>query len=364
MTDSMTVPSDVEHTASHWSPPPRGRLQGIIMVLAAIGVITIVLYIWKLPPFDAGLQQTDNAYVRGRTTVIAPQVSGYIVQVAGQDFAQVKRGEVLVRIDDEVYQAQVDEATANLGVANADLSNNQQAHAARMAGIESQVAATAGAQARLLRARADMQRANALVMDGAISTRERDQARADFSQAQAEVQQAGAQESIAREELRTVDVGREGLEAQVRVAQAKLRAAQIDLNHTVIQAPEDGVLGEVGVRLGQFVTHGTQLMSVVPADHWIVANYKEAQTKAIAPGQIATLRIDALGGATLKGHVERLSPATGSEFAVLKPDNATGNFVKVPQRIGVRISVDPDQPFESSLRPGMSVEVDVDTLHR
>ncbi|WP_230633830.1 MULTISPECIES: HlyD family secretion protein [Pseudomonas] len=248
MTDSMTVPSDVEHTASHWSPPPRGRLQGIIMVLAAIGVITIVLYIWKLPPFDAGLQQTDNAYVRGRTTVIAPQVSGYIVQVAGQDFAQVKRGEVLVRIDDEVYQAQVDEATANLAVAKADLSNNQQAHAARMAGIESQVAATAGAQARLLRARADMQRANALVMDGAISTRERDQARADFSQARAEVQQAGAQESIAREELRTVDVGREGLEAQVRVAQAKLRAAQIDLNHTVIQAPEDGVLGEVGVR--------------------------------------------------------------------------------------------------------------------
>jgi multidrug resistance efflux pump len=151
------------------------------------------------------------------------------------------------------------------------------------------------------------------------------------------------------------------LEAQVAAAKAALTAAQIDLDHTVIRAPETGQVGEVGVRLGQYVTNGTQLMALVPADRWVIANYKEAQTAHMAPGALASFQVDALAGAKFTGHVEQLSPAAGSEFSVLKPDNATGNFVKVPQRIGVRIAIDPGQKMAERLRPGMSVTTRVDT---
>ena len=171
----------------------------------------------------------------------------------------------------------------------------------------------------------------------------------------------GPETEIARQNIRTIDVGRGGLEAQVAAAQAALRSAEIDLEHTVIMAPEAGQVSEVGVRLGQYVTNGTQLMSLVPSERWVIANYKEAQTAHMAPGQAASFRVDALAGAKFSGRVEQLSPAAGSEFSVLKPDNATGNFVKVPQRIGVRIAIDPNQPDFARLRPGMSVISRIDT---
>ena len=192
-----------------------------------------------------------------------------------------------------------------------------------------------------------MARVNDLVSDGSVSIRERDQTLAALRQAQAQA--------------RLENGGQGSFEAQVDAARAQLDLAQIDLEHTVIIAAVDGQVSEIGVRVGQYVTNGTQLMSLVPADRWVIANFKEAQVANIAPGQPATFRVDALNGARFKGHVERLSPAAGSEFAVLKPDNATGNFVKVPQRIGVRIAVDPGQPLAARLAPGMSVEATVDT---
>jgi multidrug resistance efflux pump len=213
----------------------------------------------------------------------------------------------------------------------------------------------------LLKARADMARASELVGDGSVSIRERDQTLAALQQAEAQVRQAEASEEVARQNVRSVDVGRPGLEAQVDAARAQLSAAQVDLDHTVIQAAEDGQLGEVDVRLGQFVTNGTELTALVPEDRWVIADYKEAQTAHMTTGLSATFTVDALRGARLNGHVEQLSPATGSEFAVLKPDNATGNFVKVPQRIGVRIAIDPGQALAARLRPGMSVEARVQT---
>ena len=155
------------------------------------------------------------------------------------------------------------------------------------------------------------------------------------------------------------------LEAPGRGCQRQqLRLAEIDLDNTIIRAPEDGQVGEVGVRLGQYVTNGVQLLSLVPPERWVIANFKEAQTRRVRPGQPAVLSVDALGGARFKGHVERLSPAAGSEFAVLKPDNATGNFVKVPQRLGVRIAIDPGEALAARLRPGMSVEARIDTRSR
>jgi multidrug resistance efflux pump len=150
----------------------------------------------------------------------------------------------------------------------------------------------------------------------------------------------------------------------VDAARAQLELAQIDLGHTVITATADGQVSETGVRVGQYVTNGTLLMSLVPADRWIVANFKETLVANIVPGQAASFRVDALNDARFSGHVERLAPAAGSEFAVLKPDNATGNFVKVPQRIGVRIAIDPGQPLAARLAPGMSVEASVVTESR
>lgn len=343
-----------------WRPDPRRPATLAFIAILAFALVLVILAAWRLPPFG-GSAVTDNAYVRGRTTVIAPQVSGYVTQVAVRDYERVRKGQVLVRIDQRIYGARVAQAHAALDAQLAALANSTQAHAARTAGLQGQAAGLASAQAQLLRAKADMARADDLVRDGSISVREHDQTVAALRAAEAGVRQAQAANRIAREDIRTVDVGRGGLEAQVEAARAQLRLAEVDLSNTTIAAPEDGQVGEVGVRLGQYVTNGTQLVSLVPADRWVIANYKEAQTRKIAPGQPATLKVDALGGAKVKGHVERISPAAGQEFAVLKPDNATGNFVKVPQRIGVRIAIDPDQPLAARLRPGMSVEASIDT---
>jgi multidrug resistance efflux pump len=330
----------------------------LVITLALVAVFAI-LGAWHLLPFQRDSATTENAYVRGRTTIIAPQVSGYVVKVVARDYQTVPSGTVLALIDDRIYRARVEQARANVAAAEAQLANSIQQRASREAGLLSQTAGISNAQAQLLRAKADMARARDLASDGSISIRERDQTLAALAQAEAQARQAGASQEIARQDIRTVDVGRDGLKAQVMAAKAQLRLAEIDLSNTVIRAPEGGQLGEIGVRLGQYVTNGTQLMALVPPDRWVIANFKEAQTRGMAEGQHARIAVDALGGAELKGRVEHISPAAGSEFAVLKPDNATGNFVKVPQRIGVRIVIDPDQPLAAKLRPGMSVEARV-----
>lgn len=313
--------------APHVWRPPRKRIRTIVLiVLLAMGALLAVLTAWNLPPFAGGRERTDNAYVRGLTMNVAPQVSGYVMAVEVRDYEQVHAGQVLARIDDRIYKARVAAARANLS--------------AQLAGL-------ANARAQLLRARADMARVNDLVSDGSVSLRERDQTLAALRQAEAQARQANG--------------GQGSFEAQVDAARAQLELAQIDLEHTVIAAAANGQVSEVGVRVGQYVTNGTQLMSLVPSDRWVIANFREAQVANMAPGQHATFTVDALNGARFTGRIERLAPAAGSEFAVLKPDNATGNFVKVPQRIGVRIAIDPGQSLAARLAPGMSVEAVVDT---
>jgi multidrug resistance efflux pump len=347
--------------AEHWHPSPKHPLAIVVLVLAVVAAVLVVLAAWGLPPFQGSTEKTENAYVRGRTVMIGSQVSGSVVAVLVKDYEQVHSGQILARVDDRIYRARVEQARANVGAAQANLANSTQARASGDAEVKSEVASLGSARAQLLKARADMARANELVGDGSVSVRERDQTLAALRQAEAQVHQAEASEEVSRQNVRTVDVARPGLEAQVDAARAQLSAAQVDLEHTVIRAAEDGQLGEVGVRLGQFVTNGTQLTALVPEDRWVIADYKEAQTAHMTIGQSATFTVDALGGARLNGHVERLSPAAESEFAVLKPDNATGNFVKVPQRIGVRIAIDPGQALAARLRPGMSVEARVET---
>jgi multidrug resistance efflux pump len=344
-----------------WAPPRGGRGATLGFIALAIAGVLLILYAWRLPPFVSTIESTENAYVRGQTTIIAPQVSGYVAEVLVQDFDTVRPGQVIARIDDRIYRQRVDQAIAARAGQLATLANAEQSRRSSQATLGGQAAAVLNARAQLLRAQADMRRVNELVREGSVSLRERDQTLAALRQAEAGVLQAQAQRSVAAEQVRTVQVGRGGLQAAVSGGDAAVRLAQIDLSNTVIRAPQDGRLGEVAVRLGQFVTAGTQLTTLVPPRVWVSANFKEAQTARIAPGQRATVRVDALGGAELQGTVERLSPAAGSEFSVIRPDNATGNFVKVAQRITVRIALDTRDPLYRRLSPGMSVEARVDT---
>jgi len=344
-----------------WAPPRSGIKMTLLFAGLLIAGALLVLYAWGLPPFRTTVETTDNAYVRGQTTVIAPQVNGYVVEILVQDFQQVKAGDALVRIDDRIYRQRVQQAQANLAAQIANLDNSQQSQRSSEASVAGQNAAVQSARAQLARAQADMNRVSELVAEGSVSLRERDQTLATLRQAEAGVQQAAAQSTIAREQVRTVTVGRGGLEAGVANARAALELAQIDLANTVIRAPQAGQVSELGVRLGQYVTAGSQLLFLVPSNVWVVANFKEAQTAGIMPGQRAVVTVDALGGQELTGQVQQLAPAAGSEFSVIRPDNATGNFVKVPQRIAVRIMLDPRQPLIARLRPGMSVEARVDT---
>jgi multidrug resistance efflux pump len=346
---------------SGWHPVPNSaRVIGVVTLIVLVGVLA-VLAAWRLPPFANDVQRTENAYVKGETTLISPQVSGYVWKVFVQDYEKVEAGQILAKIDDRIYQQRVEQARAQLDGQRASLANNAQSLASRQATRASAEAAVVNAEAQLSRAQADQRRANDLVKDGSVSVREADQTRAALRQAEAAVAQTKASGNIATQDIRTVQVNQGSLRAGVEAAEAALHAAQIDLDNTVIRAPESGRLGDVGVRVGQYVTNGTQLMFLVPPRLWVVANYKEAQTGRIAPGQVAWFTVDALEDVRVSGHVERISPAAGSEFAVLKPDNATGNFIKVAQRISVRIVVDPNQAIASRLRPGMSVEARVNT---
>jgi multidrug resistance efflux pump len=347
--------------ARGWAPPKRGWRFTLLLAVFAVAGALLALWAWDLPPFSHAIESTDNAFVRGQTTIISPQVTGYVREVLVQDYQQVAAGQVLVRIDDRSYAQRLEQAQANVATQNAALANWRQSQRSAAAQIAAQDAAVLNAQAQVTRSRTDLARVQDLAVDRSVSLRERDQAVATLRQSEAALSQAQAQHTIAQEQARTVDVNRASLEAAVQSAIAAQELAQIDLSNTVIKAPRAGELGEIGVHVGQFVTAGTQLLFLVPTNVWVVANFKEAQTAHMRPGQLATVRVDALAGETLRGRVSRISPATGSEFAVIRPDNATGNFVKVPQRIGVRIELDPGQPLLDRLRPGLSVIARVDT---
>lgn len=317
-----------------------------IFTAAAIGLVgvLVILYAWQLPPFTRHSQFTDNAYVRGQTTFISPQVNGYITAVNVKDFAIVQPGEVLFQIDDRIYKQRVHQAQATLAMKEAALRNNLQQRKSAEATIAKNEAALQNARAQNLKIQADLKRIQQLTADGSLSIRERDSARASAAQGAADIEQAKA-----------------ALEADVASAKAALELAQIDLQNTQIIAPTGGQLGQISVRLGAYVSAGTHLTSLVPPQHWVIANLKETQLAEVRVGQPVTFTVDALNGETFHGKVQSISPATGVEFSAISPDNATGNFVKIAQRIPVRITVNDGQNNSERLRPGMSVQVTIDT---
>ncbi|HEY0286704.1 MAG TPA: HlyD family secretion protein [Pseudomonas sp.] len=346
------------------SQPRSTRVRLVSSILfggIALAGILLVLYAWQLPPFSSPIESTENALVRGQTTLIGPQLSGYVYEVPVQDFQWVKEGDLLVRIDDRIYQQHLDQGVAQLGVQKAALANNLQQRRSAEATILQRQAAVESAIAQSQKAAADLRRSSALVTDGSVSKSELDVARAADAQAKAAVAEAKATLDIARQDLQTVIVNRGSLEASVQNAEAAIELARIDLSNTRITAPRDGQLGQIGVRLGAYVNSGAQLMALVPRPRWIIANMKETQMANVRLGQPVTFTVDALENRKMHGRVQRISPAAGSEFSLLPADNATGNFVKIAQRIPVRITVDEDQPELDRLRPGMSVVVSIDT---
>ena len=243
----------------------------------------------------------------------------------------------------------------------AALKNNQQQRKSAEATIAKNDAALKNARAQSLKTQADLKRVKDLTADGSLSIRERDAALASAAQGSADIEQAKALLEMSRQDLQTVIVNRGALEADVENAKAALELAQIDLQNTRIIAPRDGQLGQIAVRLGAYVTAGTHLTTLVPPQHWVIANIKETQLAELRVGQPVKFTVDALNNKAYQGRVESISPATGVEFSAITPDNATGNFVKIAQRIPVRIEV-LGKPEESALlRPGMSVQVTIDT---
>lgn len=333
----------------------------LIAVALGIAGIALVLYAWRLPPFGSTIETTDNAYIRGQVTLISPQLAGYVAEVAVQDFQSVKAGQVLVRLDSRIYEQKLKQAQAALAVQKATLANSEQKRRSDEARIAAGEAQVNGAKAALATAQANWSRVEPLLKRGVTTQSQADQSKAALEQAKAALSQAESSLEVARQDLAATLVNRQSLEAAVQNAQAAVRLAEIDLQNTTIRAPQDGRLSEVGARLGQYVTAGSQLMAVVPERVWVIANFKETQLAAMQIGQPVTFTVDALEHASLHGHVERFSPAAGSEFSVLKPDNATGNFTKVAQRLPVRVAIDPGQELAERLAPGMSVVVSIDT---
>ncbi|KAF1010411.1 MAG: putative multidrug resistance protein EmrK [Pseudomonas fluorescens] len=326
--------------------------------------VLIVLYAWQLPPFSSAVETTENALVRGQVTIIGPQLSGYVYEVPVQDFQFVKAGDLLVRLDDRIYKQRLDQSLAQLAVQKASLANVVQQRNSAEATIKLREAALADSQAQVRKSTADLRRNEELIGDGSVSKRELDVTRAASAQTIAAVAQAQASLDIARQDLQTVIVNRGSLEAAVASAEAAVELARIDLSNTRIIAPRDGQLGQIGVRLGAYVNSGAQLMALVPNQLWVIANMKETQMDNVQVGQPVTFTVDALDHRKFHGTVERISPATGSEFSLLQADNATGNFVKIAQRVPVRITVDPGQAQSERLRPGLSVVVSIDTAGR
>lgn len=344
-----------------WQPMISSLLTRVFAIVLVGAGMAAILAAWQLPPFSTSVVKTDNAYVRGRTTVISPQVTGYIREISVKDYAGIRQGDVLMRIDDRVYRAQVAAARADLDIAGSNLANNEQAIAQRQLDITTAEAKIASANAQLVKAEADFKRASQLAGQGSGSVSAEDATRAARSVAVAAVQEAAAGRGSAEQALKAAAVNEKALEAYVESARAKLQLTEINLGYTVVSAPEDGKLSDVSARQGQYVTNGSQLMFLVPKPRWVIANFKESQSAAIRTGQRAWFFVDALAGARFDGTVEDISPAAGSEFSVLRTDNAIGNLTKIPQRIAVRIQIDERQPDIERLGPGMSVEAHVDT---
>jgi membrane fusion protein (multidrug efflux system) len=345
-------------------PPllPPLRLTVSVGILAiAVAVAVLFSSRWDAWVGARADQTTDDAYVKGDLTPLSAKVEGYVRKVPINDFQRVKAGEPLVEIEDDDYRARVDQAAADVMAADAAIENLKSRKAQQRAQIAEAESAIAATQADVERTRLEEIRQRDLVAS-TYGTRQRlEQATADEKRFQAVLARARDDLEAQRRQMAVLDTQELQLRADLKAKQAVLALAKITLGYTRIAAPVNGMVGERGVREGQYVRPGVQVISVVPLDTvWVVANFKETQLTRVAIGQPASITVDTFPGVVVAGHVDSISPASGSQFSLLPPDNATGNFTKVVQRIPVKIVVDRGQPLSGQLRPGMSV---IATIH-
>ena len=409
-----TNPSDKRQ---RWVQRLKQLVVPVIILLMAGGIVILIAGNWNTWTSERVEQKTDDANVRADLTPLSTKVAGLVARVAVADYQAVKAGDLLVQLQDDDFRAQVQQAVAAVTSAEDALINNrrqkelQDARIAQAAdGIRAAEADVAAAEAGIVAAnssianarsgieatKADVQRTllerrrqEALIASesatrqkleqvvadeeryrGQLGSREADLSatEAQLASRQADLVRAHARLASSKSELEAqkrqravLDSQESQLHADLNAKKASLALAQTNLGYTRIAAPEDGIVSERKVRAGQLVSPGTQVRSLVQSNVWVLANYKETQVRHIRPGDPAELHVDAFPGVVFKGKVDQLSPASGSQFALLPPDNATGNFTKIVQRVPVKIVLDRDQPAAARLRPGMSVIATVRT---
>lgn len=300
---------------------------------------------------------TGDAYVRSDVTSISPKITGYISEVAVRDNQPVKAGDILFRIDDSDYLARVDQAASAVAGNRAALTNLDSRLSLQEALVDQALAALRGVEADAELAGLDYNRIRGLAGDGWASHARNDQAKADYLRTVAKAAEAKANVAAARLQSDVLESQRPQLQADIDAAIATLKLAQIELDNTVVRAPTSGWVGERKAQLGQYVRPGTLLIAVVPNDFWIVANFKETQIPAVREGGTVSITVDGVQDGAFNGRIDSLSPASGAQFALLPPDNATGNFTRIVQRVPVKITFDRGQSGLDHLRPGMSATV-------
>jgi len=334
-------------------------LFAVIVALAFVALATLRFDEWV---GNAVVQTTNDAYVRAELTRLASRVSGEVLTVGVTDFQRVKAGDLLIQIDPADYEAQVAQSEAAVAAAQAALDNLANQVELQYATIAQAQAARLSAEALEVEARQEQERQQSLSQTESGTRQRFEQAVANYAKAQADVRASRAVIAAQQHQLEVLQGTRKQRAADLEATKASLASAKLKLGYTKISAPFDGVVGERQVQPGDYVNIGTNLINVVPLPKvYVIANYKETQLTHVAPGQPVEITVDSFPREKLRGKVERIAPATGAQVALLPPDNATGNFTKVVQRIPVRIQLDDNQPLLARLVPGMSVVTSIDT---
>ena len=340
--------------------PRKRRILLPLGMIAALGIGGYYGHYWWTE--GRFYVSTDDAYVKADLSVISAKVSGIITAVPVKDNISVRAGDVLAQIDDRDYTIAVDSARNKLATQNATIDRLKQQAIAQQAMIDQAKAQVASAKASLVRASADFERAQTLAQQEYGSKQKLDLARAERDQGEAAVKAAEAAQALTEANLTVLNAQvkeAEGVRAELR---SSLDKALLDLSYATVRAPFNGVIGNKAVQVGQYVQPGTRLLALVPLNSaYIEANYKETQLDSIRPGQPADVTVDAADGRVYHGVVESIAPASGSQYSLLPPENATGNFTKIVQRVPVRIRVDGEAIRDGVLRPGLSVVTYVNT---
>ena len=335
--------------------PKRAKTIGLLLCLSAVAVVATG-WSWARSHGEAS---TDNAYVRGDVTSLAPKVAGYVTMIEVEDNQTVQAGDVLFRIDDRDHRARLAQAAANVEAAQARLANVDADTQLQHALVRQAEAQKRSSEAELILATKSSDRRRELIRTSAVSQAQVDESDAARSRAEASVSAASATVEAQQQRIAVLATQREAAVAALAQAKAARELAQIDLDNTVVHAPVGGVIGNRQVRVGRLVAPGASLLDIVPvADLWVVANFKETQIEHIRPGQRVRITVDGYPNDTLDGVVDSFAPGSGSAFSLLPVDNATGNFIRVVQRVPVKIRF-AGNPLPRRLVPGLSARVEI-----